>query len=182
MSVNNLHDTLLFNLNKPGMGYDNYTAGAAYARDLLDPGLGFHLGVEVGVADRFGHYRECCETVITSASIIQTAELWVGPQLRYDGVLLYDLVRIGGSLTVGLSAASGSIGREQERQVIEQGNARFLYFLAPELNFSTSGAADYELFVRVQHRSGGKLLSFLPTLGNLGEGYNANVGGLRYRF
>jgi hypothetical protein len=184
MSTTSFGNTLLFNLDENGSGphYDNYIVGAAYDRDLVDLGHGFYFGVEVGIADRYGNYKQCCNPIVLSSSILQSAELWAGPQIRYAGILLFDVVRIGGGVTFGLSAATASIGTEAEREVQAPGNARLLYYLGPELDFSTPRLPNIEFVLKVQHRSGGKLVPVLPTLGNLAEGYNANVAGIRYRF
>jgi hypothetical protein len=55
---------------------------------------------------------------------VESFELWTGPQLRYAGILLFDLVRIGGSVTFGLSAATASIGAELQREIEYSANAR----------------------------------------------------------
>ena len=39
-----------------------------------------------------------------------------------------------------------------------------------------------EFVLKLQHRSGGKTVPLVPTLADFGEGYNANVAGVRYRF
>src|SRR5271169_3575459 len=105
MSTTDIWSTMAFNLNKTNSGtyYDNYIAGAAYDRDLFDFGHGFYFGVEVGIADRFGKYKECCNPIVMSNSIVQSAELWTGPQIRYAGVLLFNSVRVGAGVTFGLS-------------------------------------------------------------------------------
>lgn len=183
MSTTAIGPSLLYNLTAHGAGpnYDNYIFGAAYDRDLWNLGHGFFFGGEVGIADRFGNYKECCQPIILSNSIVQSAELWAGPQIRYAGILLFDLVRIGGSVTLGLSAATASIGTELQREIDAPGNARLLYYFGPELDFSTPSISNLEFVVRFQHRSGSKEF-ILPTLGNLADGYNANVTGIRYRF
>lgn len=184
MSTTEIYTTTLLNLNAHGAGpnYDNYIVGAAYDRDLFGLGHGFYFGVEVGIADRFGNYKECCQPTIMSNSIINSAELWAGPQIRYAGILLFNLVRIGGAVTFGLSAATTSVGRELQREIDASGNARLLYYFGPELDFSTPSVPNVELVVKLQHRSGGKEVPIIPTLGNMAEGYNATVAGIRYRF
>ncbi len=184
LSTTDIYTTTLFNLNAQGAGpnYDNYIVGAAYDRDLFDLGHGFYFGVEVGIADRYGNYKQCCQPVIMSNSIVESGELWAGPQVRYAGILLFNVVRIGGSVTIGLSAATASIGRELQREVDDPGNARLLYYLGPELDFSTPSIPNLEFVIRLQHRSGGADVPIIPTIGNMAEGYNANVAGIRYRF
>ena len=184
MSTTNIYNTMLFALNENGGGprYDNYIVGAAYDRDLVDLGHGFYFGVEVGIADRYGNYKQCCYPIVSSSSIVQSAELWAGPQIRYAGILLFDVVRIGGGVTFGLSAATASIGAEAQRELQFSGNARLLYYLSPELDFSTPRLPNIEFVLKLQHRSGGKTVPVLPTLGNMAGGYNADVAGIRYRF
>ena len=139
MSTTDIWSTMAFNLNKTGTGpyYDNYIVGAAYDRDLFDFGHGFYFGVEVGIADRFGKYKECCNPIVMSNSIVQSAELWTGPQIRYAGVLLFDLVRVGAGVTFGLSITTSSIGNELGWEIADARSARVLYYLGPELDFST---------------------------------------------
>ena len=184
MSTTDIWSTMAFNLNKTGTGpyYDNYIAGAAYDRDLFDFGHGFYFGVEVGIADRFGKYKECCNPIVMSNSIVQSAELWTGPQIRYAGVLLFDLVRVGAGVTFGLSVTTSSIGNELGWQIADASSARVLYYLGPELDFSTPSIPNLEFVLKLQHRSGGKTVPIVPTLAGFGEGYNANVAGVRYRF
>ena len=184
MSTTDIWSTMAFNLNKTNSGtyYDNYIVGAAYDRDLFDFGHGFYFGVEVGIADRFGNYKECCNPIVMSNSIVQSAELWTGPQIRYAGVLLFDLVRVGAGVTFGLSVTTSSIGNELGWQIANSSSARVLYYLGPELDFSTPSIPNLEFVLKLQHRSGGKTVPILPTLADFGEGYNANVAGARYRF
>jgi hypothetical protein len=179
MSTTDIYSTMLFNLNKsdPGLVYDNYIVGAASDRDLFNLGHGFFFGYEVGVDDRFGHYQVCCDTIVKSSSIVQSLELWAGSQIRYDGFLLFDRLRVGGAVTGGLSAAGDSIGRERQREINRAASARLLLYLGPELDFSTPSFPNLEFVLKLQHRSGAN-----GTLGHMMEGYNANVAGLRCRF
>lgn len=157
------------------ISYDNSIVGAGYQRQFYRYG-GFTLGGEIGIADRFGNYAQCCNPVVLSSSTLNSGELWFGPVLRYDGIVLFN-VRVIPGITVGFSATTDSIGVERQREINDNGNARFLGYLGPELAFSPLDASQLEIFLRVQHRSGANRL-----LGNLMEGYNANVLGLRYRY
>jgi hypothetical protein len=134
MSTTDIFSTLLFDLNEnvSGTKFDNFILGTAYDRDLFDLGHGFYFGVEVGIADRFGNYSQCCNPIVLSSSVVQSAEFWTGPQFRYAGILLFDAVRIGGAVTFGLSAATASIGREAQLEIQDSGNARLAYYLGPE--------------------------------------------------
>ena len=79
-----------------------------------------------------------------SNSIVQSPEVWAGPEIRYAGVLLFDLVRIGGGITFGLSVATHSIGNELGWEIANGSPAKVLYYLGPELDFSTPSIANLE--------------------------------------
>lgn len=189
MSTTNFGSTLVFNTfpvfttSIAGQDYDNFIIGAAYQRDLYSFPSGFVVAGEVGIADRFGHYAVCCDasgpgqTVLTSG-IVNSGELWFGPAVRLESVVLFNTVRIIPGFTGGFSFATDSIGKERERELTTPGgNARILGYLGPELGFSMVNAPEWELVFEMHHRSGAN-----KTFGNLMEGYNANVGGIRYRF
>jgi hypothetical protein len=185
MSTTNLGSTLFFN-SVPlftdaitGQKYDNFIAGAAYQRDFyrID---GFVIAAEIGIADRFGHYIDCCEpsspTVYTS-TIVNSGELWLGPAFRYESIVLFNELRVIPGFTVGFSAVTNSIGTELDREQSENGNATLLGYLGVEVAFSLMNFPALEFVIREHHRSGMNKL-----LGNMMEGYNANVAGFRYRF
>jgi hypothetical protein len=152
-------------------------SSAAYSHDFYSLGLGFAIGVEVGVADRFGHYELCCNTVIKSSGLANSGEIWAGPRFRHEGFVLFDTIRIAGAITTGLSFASDSIGREREREIAWSGSARTLIYFGPEITLSLVNYPDWEFVYREHHRSGAN-----ATFGHLREGYNANVFGVRYKF
>jgi hypothetical protein len=178
MSTTTFGDTLGFNtasgLQAPF--YDNYIVGGAYQRDFLRVG-GFVLALEAGIADRFGNYAECCSPVVTTPNILNSGEFWAGPNFRYDGIVFFNALRVTPGWTMGFSATTNSIGAERGNEIAAPGSARFLVYLGPELAFSAVSTPQWELVLRVQHRSGA-----WHTFGNLGEGYNANEGGIRYHF
>ena len=183
LSTSNMGSTLTFNtiavdttLIAPY--YDNYIVGAAYQRRFRELGSGFVLGGEIGVADRFGHYAVCCNIqTVTSSDIRHSGELWFGPTIRYESFVLFDQLRITPGLTAGFSLTTNSIGIERGRELSGNGNGRFLGYLGTELAFSSVSMPNLELVFRLHHRSGA-----LRLLGNMMEGYNANVVGLRYWF
>jgi hypothetical protein len=182
MSTRALESTLMFDLDYSigrgmGMNYDNYFVGVAYDRDFWRLGYGFTLGAELGVGDRFGHYYICCDLVIKSASILNSPEIWAGPRLSFDGIVIGNTVRIAGAVTFGFSGAASALGRERQAVYSWDGNAQFLFYLGPEVSFSLVNHPDWEFVSRVQHRSGASGL-----LGKIREGYNGNTVGLRYKF
>ena len=157
--------------------YDNYIVGGAYQRDFFQFNSGFLIGAEVGLADRFGHYRICCDIMAYSSGVTHSAELWGGVTLRHEGIALFDTVRIPPGFVFGLSAISSPIGQEGLHQIDHQGSAKVLFYLGFDLAFALANLPNTELVFRIQHRSGA-----YGTLGAMKEGNNANVIGIRQRF
>jgi hypothetical protein len=177
LSTTGIGQTLLFNANSgPGIHYDNNIVGAAYARDWYNLGYGFVFGGEVGIADRFGHYAECCNAIVKSASVLNSGELWTGLRIRHQGFSING-VRVSAAATGGFSFTTNSIGRERDREIAYDGSGRILFYAGPELSLSLDSHPEWELVYRLQHRSG-----MNGTFGNFREGYNANVLGVRYKF
>jgi len=142
----------------------NFAVGAGYQHYLVEPFPDLLLGAEFGVAGRFGD--------------TETAEAWLGVTARYDGIVLGDVLRIAPALTLGLSLVSGPTGTEHGREILREGDASLLFYMAPEIALSLVSHPNLELFYRLQHRSG-----LYGTLGGgLREGYNGNALGLRFRF
>jgi hypothetical protein len=174
----NLADTFVFGAGAPRtIFYDNYIVGGAYQRDFFQFNTGILIGVEVGIADRFGHYQVCCDNVIYSSGSIHSAELWGGVSFRHEGLALFDTVRVSPGFVFGLSAVSNPIGQEALHQFDHQGSAKVLFYLGFDLAFALTSFPNTELVFRVQHRSGG-----YGVLGGIKEGNNANVIGIRQRF
>lgn len=179
LSTSSLWSTMKFNLDQPAgnVRYDNYIVGAAYNHDFYKLGYGITLGGELGIADRFGNYALCCNTIVKSSSTLNSGELWVGPRLSYDGFVLFNTIKFAGAVSTGFSFTTDSIGREREREIGYAGSGRVLLYLGPEISISSVNLPDLEFVYRIHHRSGAN-----GTFGNLREGYNANVFGVRYKF
>ena len=174
----NLGSTFAYGIGNPGtIFFDNYIVGGAYQRDFIQFSNGILIGAEVGIADRFGTYEICCDTVVRSNRVAHSAELWGGVSLRHDGLPLFDMLRISPGFVFGLSAISSPIGQEGLHQIDHQGSAKVLFYLGFDLAFSLTSSPNTELVFRIQHRSGG-----YGTLGGMKEGNNANVVGIRHRF
>jgi hypothetical protein len=174
----NLKDTFAFGIGAPGIQfYDNYIVGGAYQRDFFQFNSGLLVGVEVGLADRFGRYRICCDAITYSDGVMQSVELWGGASFRFDGMALFDTIRVAPGFVFGLSAVSSPIGQEALHQLDREGSAKVLFYLGFDLTFALANFPNTELVFRVQHRSGG-----YGALGGMKEGNNANVIGIRQRF
>ena len=174
----NLASTFVYGVGAPErIFYDNYIVGGAYQRDFFEFNSGLLIGAEFGLADRFGHYSICCDTIAYSNSVVQSAEFWTGASFRTNGIALFDTVRVSPGFVFGLSFISNPIGQEGEHQIEHQGSAKMLFYLGFDLAFALASLPDTELVLRIQHRSGA-----YGTLGALKEGNNANVVGIRQRF
>jgi len=152
-------------INVFGADYtDSYMLGAVYGRDFANLGAGFVLGGVAGAAIRFGDEDDA------------SGEIWAGMRLRHQGLVIGDLA-IAPALMVGLSAVTDPTQVEREREIHYDGDASFLGYVGAELSFRTRQASDFELVYQLHHRSGAD-----GTFGDMGEGSNANVLGIRYRF
>ena len=174
----NLGSTFVYGVEAPEkLFYDNYIVGGAYQRDFFQFNSGLLIGAEFGLADKFGHYGSCCDTIVYSDSTVHSAEFWGGASFRTQGIALFDTVRISPGFVFGLSLISNPIGQESEHQIVHQGSAKALFYLGFDLAFALAKMPDTELVFRIQHRSGA-----YGTLGAMKEGNNANVVGIRQRF
>ena len=142
---------------------DAYMLGGGYQRFFYGEENSFRAGVEGGVALRKGPDF--------------SGEAWAGIVLRSDGFIRNDHIKISASVTGGLSLITNPLDVEVTREISRNGDSTFLFYMAPELAISTVDNPNMELFWRVQHRSGG-----WNTLGNMGEGANANTIGIRWSF
>ena len=141
---------------------NNFIVGGGYQQFPFRFPYDFRLGVEAGLAGRFGDGN--------------SLEVWGGGVIRYDGFTIGD-VRISPAFTAGMSAVSGPIGVERAREAEHKGDNHVLFYLGPEISLSLVSNPNWEVFVRGQHRSGA-----WGTLGNMGDSGNADVVGLRFKF
>lgn len=142
---------------------NNYIFGGGYQLFPYEIS-GVKLGVEAGIAGRFGEGF--------------TGEVWGGGVIRYDQIRLGDNLFLSPAFTAGLSFVNKAHpGREANEEREDQGNARALFYLGPEINIAFSEDSNTEFFWRLHHRSGA-----WRTLGNMKGATNANVFGVRYKF
>ncbi|MGK9054312.1 hypothetical protein [Neorhizobium petrolearium] len=150
--------------NPFGVGYEDHPVfGLGYQFFPYSIGS-VKLGLEAGLAGRFGGNAN--------------AEIWGGVVGRYDAIEIANTLRIIPSFTFGLSHVTETMeGRERKNEEERDGDASTLFYLGPELSFSSVSRPDLEVFWRLHHRSGA-----WGTLGDMHGGSNANVIGVRYNF
>jgi hypothetical protein len=139
----------------------NYLLGLTYARDFVSLAPQIALGGEIGYAARFGQDRG-------------SSELWASLMFRHRGFPV-NTFTLAPAFGFGASGVTRSIGVESERVDAHRGNASVLFHFTAELAFRSSSWKNFELIYRIHHRSG-----FYGVLGDLKEGSNANVIGLRW--
>jgi hypothetical protein len=143
---------------------DNYMFGGVYGRDFRELGAGFVLSAVAGAAIRFGEEDDT------------SGELWAGVRIRHHGLVIGD-VAIAPGFTAGLSVVTAPTEIERLREIHYGGDATFLGFLGPELALRFRQAPNLEFVYQLHHRSGAE-----GVFGEMGEGSNASILGLRYRF
>jgi hypothetical protein len=141
-----------------------FLAGGAYSRDLFELPGGFIFGAEAGLAARFGR------------SSRTSGELWSAFKLRHHGLVLGDAALSPG-ITLGLSAVTGRLAIEAEREARSGGTSTLLAYFSPEIALRFNRAPNMEIVYRLQHRSGA-----FGLLGGMTEGANASTIGVRWRY
>jgi len=145
-----------------GSGFDRRMIfGAAFQHEYARFENGVSLGAEAGFAGRTGPDF--------------SGEIWGGASISHVGWSFGSLT-ISPSLVVGLSAVNKAVGIERQREGAK-GDARLLFYLAPELQFRIAALPGVALVYRIHHRSGA-----WHTLGNMRDATNSNVIGLKIDF
>jgi hypothetical protein len=159
------HEFFEFSFNPVAVDYeDNFVVGGGYQHFFLDAPFDIRIGAEVGTSLRFGDSDP-------------SGEIWGGVVARRDALLEADQFVVNAALTVGLSATSGTVGIERDREIDENGDSSLLWYLAPEISITPRANPNLDIFWRLQHRSGG-----WESLGNMHDGANANTIGVRWKF
>ena len=191
LSTTDMASSMLYNLNyTPTQGkppFDNDTLGVVFQHDLGQVASNLRGLLDMGIAERYGHYLVCClqvpdqvphpDTTVRFDSRIFSTEVWIGGTLRRERYRLGSYTHVEFAVTLGFSGETRTIGRERQREMDKGGNAHFLTYVAPELGFSFDSLPRWEFVLRDPHRSG-----FFGTFGNMREGYNADTIGARYFF
>lgn len=122
--------------------YENaIVLGVGYQQFFFEPLNHFRVGLEVGGAVRAGTERV-------------GGEIWGGVVGRHDGLVVGNGLRISPSLTFGVSVVDETMGVEAWREDRDGLPGNVLFYLSPEISFSSAENPGTELFWRVHHRSG----------------------------
>ena len=144
---------------------DNYILGGGW-QVLGKPGWGgFRVGAELGAAARLSF----------DGANPSSGEIWGGPVLRFPGWQVWGW-NVNLAVTGGLSAVTGPIGIEAGRAKSAGLSIPVLFYGGPELDVSPVGESNWEVFWRVQHRSGG--YGIIAPI----DGSNADTVGIRFKF
>jgi hypothetical protein len=143
---------------------DNFFLGAGTQFFFSDPDYDLRLGTEAGAGIRFG------------AGEPLSGEAWGGFVLRHDGVVLFDTFRISPSIALGMSVVTAPIGIEADRSISENKGTSVLVYMSPEIAVTPVAMPNTEVFLRLQHRSGG--LGFIESF----DGSNAATLGFRLKY
>ena len=100
----------------------------------------FDVEGELGIANRFGGMHE--------------TDLWVASTFRLKYFPWNNYLVTTVALSVGLSYASHVADYEVSKSVVGHGN-RLLAYLGPEITLALPSHPDWQLLVRIHHRSGG---------------------------
>lgn len=158
-----MDDSMFDSLDILGGKYENNRVAGAGFQDYFWKNHVVRLGYEGGGALRYGQ--------------ADTVEVWAGLVARFRGHDLTRRLTVTPSVIFGLSLVDAAHpGRETRQTETYDGDARLLFYLSPEIEFS-GGDHGWSLFWRLHHRSGGG-----GTLGNMRGASNANVVGLRKSF
>lgn len=146
---------------------DNYVVGGGYQQFFTGKWAGFRLGAEFGLAAR-----------ISNTSDPSSGEVWYGYVLRHDGIVIGDTIRIAPAISTGFSMVTDLIGIERVRAgwYPDNGPVHLLFYLGPEINVTSTAFPKWELFFRIQHRSG-----LYGTIAKV-DGSNGATLGVRYKF
>jgi hypothetical protein len=154
-----------YSFNPIAVSYENnFVLGGGYQHFLLDTPFGVRLGAEVGTSLRFGDSDP-------------SGEIWGGVVARYDNLLQADRFTVSLAATVGVSATTGTVGVERDREIEENGDSSLLWYFGPEVSITPRDNPNLDFFWRLQHRSGG-----WESLGSMHDGANANTVGVRLKF
>lgn len=144
---------------------DAYFLGAGYQEYFFHNDWNVNIGSEVGLGLRYDMHGPA------------SVEAWGGLVFRHDGVVMFDTFRVSPALTVGFSAATGTVASETDRAKSIDFTGHLLVYLGPEIAITPVDNPNVEGFFRVQHRSGG-----FGLIVNGLNGSNAVNLGVRFKF
>jgi hypothetical protein len=146
----------------------SWIVGGALSHELVKFQQYAAIEGEVGLAQRFG--------------ALHATEVWGAFYFRWKSFPWNNYVVTTMAFGAGLNYASRIDGYETDQSVVGHGN-KLLGYLSPEITFASPARPDWELVLKVHHRSGGGL--FWRDSGPFNGVWGASqflVAGIRHRF
>lgn len=140
-----------------------YLIAGAYRHEFIKLPWNIVLGGEIGVGLRFG-----------TGSY---GEIWAAPTARVVGIPLGNAAVMSIGFVAGFSGITNPTKLERQREYEHSGNSKLLFYFSPELTLALRKVPNREIVFRLHHRSG-----LYGTLGQMREGSNTHVVGLRWLF
>lgn len=119
----------------------SYFVSAALSRRLIDIDKFASVELEFGAGQRFGKHVE--------------QEVWSAIYFRWNEFPWNDLIKTTVAISTGLNYATGSPYEEVLRSQTSRGS-KLMHYLSPEVTFSRPSSPDWQLVLRLHHRSGGR--------------------------
>jgi hypothetical protein len=156
---------ILFTQPKPPTGWDyvdDHIVATTFSRRLAT--LWGHVDVEpeAGLAQRYGDQDE--------------TEVWGAVFFRYRGFPWDRRLVTTFAVSTGMNYATDISDKEKSRARDDAG-ARWLHYFSPEITFALPQAPQYELLLRLHHRSG-----VFGLISDAWGGAQYGTAGLRVRF
>jgi hypothetical protein len=149
---------------------DSGIVSGAVSRRVLTFANVIDVEPEIGIGQRFGDMHE--------------EEFWAAIYFRWTAFPWNDTIRTTAAVSTGLNEATDVNAYEHKEAGSKSPGSRLLHFLSPEMTFALPDHPEWELLIRLHHRSGGGTLFGGPDSifhGTVG-GVQSLSAGLRYRY
>lgn len=142
--------------------------GAAFSRDIYQWRSHLKIEAELGLGQRFGTLHE--------------TDGWGALYLRWLEFPWNDRIKTSVAVSTGLDLAS-SVPAWESRATGVPGGSRLMHYFSPEITFAMPSRQDWELVLRIHHRSGGRRYwGDTAIFHGTGGGIQYTVIGFRHRF
>ncbi|NLH80876.1 MAG: hypothetical protein GX458_08545 [Phyllobacteriaceae bacterium] len=142
--------------------------GGALSRDVFEYRDYFKIEAEIGVGQRFGSFHE--------------TDGWGALYFRWTKFPWNDWVKTSIAASTGLDFAS-AVPAWEARETGVPGGSKLMHYFSPEITFAAPSNPDWEIVLRIHHRSGGrKYWGDVGLFNGTGGGIQYGVIGIRHHF